>query len=144
MGMIFSEYDIRGHLGDGMTVEYAWTVGKAFAEWIQDEGAIVVARINTADQTMAHGLIEGLLLQGRDVIDMGVASEQQMLDHLRDIRAKGAVVIAHDVAQDLEVVLLFNENGVAVTAANGLAEITALIEAGNFVPAAKKGEIKTV
>jgi phosphomannomutase len=42
MGNTFSAYDIRGRIEESLTVEYTWTVGKAFADWLPEQGSVVV------------------------------------------------------------------------------------------------------
>ena len=144
MGTIFSAYDIRGRVGQTMTVEYAWTVGKAFAEWLNDEDEIVIVKSADADESIVHALTEGLLLQGRDVIDASEGDQQKVTEVIRDSRAAGGVVITHDTLQDIAIITLFDAQGVVVSADRGLETIEQMIDAGNFVPASKKGEVKTV
>ncbi len=141
MGTIFSAYDIRGRVGDSLTTEYVWTVGKAFAEWLPEEGSVVIVKGAGANDTTAHALTEGLLLQGRDVIDGGQGDQQAVTGAIGDSQAAGGVLINHDELQDLEIITLFDARGVVVTADAGLASIEELITAGNFVPAAEKGSI---
>lgn len=144
MGTIFSAYDIRGRAGQSLTIEYAWTVGKAFAEWLADSGDIVVVKGAGADESLAHALIEGLLLQGRNVIDAGEGTQQTAGDTIRTSEAVGGVVVIHDALQDIEIISLFDSTAVMVTEDRGLAEIEQLIDAGNFLPASEKGQVKPV
>lgn len=143
MGTIFSAYDIRGRAGQSLTVEYAWTVGKAFAEWLPEGGDVVVVKGAGADESLTHALTEGLLLQGRNVIDAGEGDQQTATDTIRDAQASGGVIIAHDALQDIEIISLIDAAGVMVTEDRGLSEVEQLIEAGNFLPASEKGLIKT-
>lgn len=134
--------DIRGRTDDSLTTEYAWTVGKAFAEWLPEQGAIVVARGENTNETTAHALIEGLLLQGRDIIDAGQGVHQTLVDAIVDKKAAGGVLFGHDDLQAFEIIALYDAQGASVTTDTGLMEISQLVEAGNFIPAADKGEIK--
>lgn len=144
MGTIFSAYDIRGRAGESLTVEYSWNVGKAFAEWLPEEGSVVIAKSVTADASIVHALIEGLQLQGRNVIDTGEGDQQTVMTALfGDQSTAGGIAITHDDAQNIEVISLYDAQGVAVTADQGLTDIEALIESGNFVPAAEKGQLTT-
>lgn len=144
MGTIFSAYDIRGRIGQTLTVEYAWTVGKAFAEWLTDEEDIVIVRGADADESIVHALTEGLLLQGRDVIDAGEGDQQKAVETIGEKQAAGGVLITHDTLQDIGIITLFDAQGIAVTAERGLEALEQMIDAGNFIPASKKGEVKTV
>lgn len=139
MGTIFSDTDIRGSVGDSLTTEYVWNVGKAFAEWLPDEGPIAVQA--AADDT-AHALIEGLLLQGRDVVQVASTDPTALTAAITDTKAAGGASVGYEATQNLAVISLFDRQGVPITGSTGLADISQLIEAGNFVPAPDKGEVQ--
>lgn len=141
MSTVFSTQDIRGKFNDSLTTEYAWNVGKAFAEWLTEEGMIVIVRSETSNQSVVHAVIEGLLLQGRNVIDAGIGDWQLVVNTMSDKTAVGGVMISHDTLQGDEVIALFAAQGVAITTDNGLAEIGQLVEAANFDPATQKGTL---
>lgn len=143
MGTVFSAYDIRGRVGENISVEYVWTVGKAFAEWLPDEGSVVVATGSQADQSIAHAFIEGVLLQGRDVLHVGEGGEQAVNGGIADNKAAGGVLISHDGIQSIEVIALYDAQGSVVSAEGGLLAIGELVDAGNFLPAATKGNLVT-
>lgn len=141
MGTIFSAYDIRGRLGENISVEYAWTVGKAFAEWLTDDGMIVVGTTGGTNQNLVRGFVEGLLLQGRDVIGAGNGGEVAIRDTITAKKAAGAAMISHDEVQNIEIIALYDAKGAPIRAENGLLGIGQLVESGNFLPAATKGTI---
>ena len=144
MGTIFSTDDIRGRLGDGVTVEYAWNIGKAFSEWLPDQGTIAIVRSENANQEIIHALIEGMLLQGRDVVDARVGGRDKVADVQYSATPLGIVLVGHDDAQDIETIALFDESGVIVPADNGLDDIKNSAESGNFLPAVEKGKLVTL
>lgn len=143
MGTVFSTGDIRGRVDETLTTDYVWNVGKAVADWLQDEGSIIIAKNASANEQTVHALIEGLLLQGRDVVDSGVGEEQLVASSVIDNKAAGGVYVAHDDLQNIEIISLFNGQGVRITAENGLFNLSELVDAGNFVPAAEKGTLST-
>jgi len=140
MGTAFSVYDIRGRVDESLTTEYVWNVGKALADWLPDDGVVIVAQSEEADATTVHALTEGLLLQGRGVVDAGQATKDALQGIVIDKQAAGGVHIAHDPLQGIEIITILGARGVAVTQENGLTDIDQLVQAGNFVPAAAKGE----
>ena len=142
MGIIFSDADIRAHVGDPGVTEYIWNVGKAFAEWLPEDGSVVVVRSQTADTVVVSAFIEGLLLQGRTVIDAGVGAQQAIYASLSENKAAGAALLDHSMAQDLSVISLFDSHVAAISVQTGLREIGELVNAGNFLPAAEKGTIQ--
>lgn len=144
MGTIFSAYDIRGRAGETLTTEYVWTVGKAFSDWLPEEGGVVVTRSAGANSTTVHALVEGLLLQGRNVIDSGEGDLPSIVNVIADKAAAGGILVTHDETQNIEIITLFDARGVAITLELGLAAIEELITAGNFVPAVSKGTVATL
>lgn len=143
MGTIFSTNDIRGRIDESLTVEYAWTIGKAFAEWLPDDGVVVAVKTADANGPIAHALTEGVLLQGRDVIDAGQGDQLAIVNAIRDNQAVGGYMISHDSLENMGIITLFDRQGVTITAERGLMDIEELITAGNFLPAAEKGTIRT-
>lgn len=133
--------DIRGRADDTLTTEYAWNVGKALAEWLPEEGAVIIARGENANESTVHALIEGLLLQGRDVYDAGVGDQQVVIGAIADNKVSGGVFFSHDDLQGFEIIAIYDSQGSSITADNGLMDLDQLVEAGNFVPAPAKGEI---
>jgi len=72
---IFRAYDIRGIVGEQLTVELAQTIGQAIASEVldQDEKAIIVARDGrTHSVELCNALIDGILSTGCDVVDIGL------------------------------------------------------------------------
>jgi phosphoglucosamine mutase len=144
MGTIFSTDDIRGRAGESLTTEYAWNVGKGLAEWLPEEGSVIVVRSPLADDMTAHALTEGLLLQGRNVRDAGEGDLQTIVGAIGDNQAAGGALISHNELENLEIITLFDSRGVVVTSDTGLAEIGQMVESPNFVPAAEKGSVTLI
>ncbi|MDI6845258.1 MAG: phosphomannomutase/phosphoglucomutase [Candidatus Saccharicenans sp.] len=72
---IFREYDIRGVVGEDLTPELAFLIGRAVASKVKKAGRTEVAvgrdcRLSSPE--LAGGLIDGLLYSGCRVVDLGV------------------------------------------------------------------------
>lgn len=141
---MFSGFDIRGRFGETLTVEYAWNVGKALADWLPEEGRVVVVSSASAKPEVVKAVVEGLRLQGRNVIDGGQGDQQTLAQVSSASETAGGVLIAHDDLENLETIELYQENATAITSDTGLSQIASLIDAGNFVPAAVKGELTSI
>jgi phosphomannomutase len=137
---IFTAYDIRGKVREGVSLEVAWNIGKALADWLSTYGTVAIIRGKDANQTLVDALIEGLRLQGRDVIDAATGDKAALTDLISKDKLSGGVFVAHDSSDDMCVIELYDEKGQLIAAENGLSEISELVNAGNFVPAATKGE----
>jgi hypothetical protein len=137
---LISACDIRGTEATGLTVECAWNVGKALADWLPTAGSVVVVYLPT-QKHMADAVVEGLRLQGRSVIDGGNGDSDAAKARIKTAGLSGAAVIGYDDVDKMTTIELFGEDAERIESKSGLHEIRQLVEAGNFVPAAVKGEL---
>lgn len=137
---LIATYDIRGTEETGLTVECAWNVGKAIADWLPEQGSVVVVYV--ADKVnLANAAIEGLRLQGRDVTNVGLGDKTVALNLIATRGFAGAVVIGYDATEQMTTIELYQHESKLIDSENGLEEIRLLVEAGNFVPAVVKGQL---
>lgn len=140
---MITDYDIRATNETGLTIEDAWNVGKAVADWLPTAGDIVVMYV-AAQQEIAHAIIEGLRLQGRSVIDGGVGDQAVAVANIQASGLSGAVVVGFDQTVDVTTIEIYQEEGQRVERETGLKELGVLIDGGNFVPAAVKGDLTAI
>src|SRR5690349_12100659 len=73
---IFRQYDVRGVVGEDLTVDAAYAIGRAFAAHLARKrvtGAVAVGRDNRpSGNDLRNSLVEGLTSSGADVVDIGV------------------------------------------------------------------------
>ena len=73
---IFRQYDVRGVVGEDLTVDTAYALGCAFASHLARKnvtGAVAVGRDNRpSGNELRNSLVEGLTTSGVDVVDIGV------------------------------------------------------------------------
>jgi hypothetical protein len=137
---LISAYDIRGTEESGLTIECAWNVGKALADWLPTMGKVAVVYL-PAQESLARGVIEGLRLQGRDVVDGGHSDREAAKAYIATAGLSGAVVIGYDELERVSTIELYEESAKLIDIETGLTQIRELVQAGNFVPAAIKGEL---
>jgi len=137
---LISDCDIRGTAATGLTVECAWNVGKALADWLPTAGDVVVV-YQASQQHMADAVVEGLRLQGRSVVNGGVGDEEAAKARVTSGGLSGAAIIGFDDESKMTTIELLGEEAQQIDSEHGLHEIRQLVEAGNFVPAAVKGEL---
>ncbi|MEO5950728.1 MAG: hypothetical protein ABIQ04_04745 [Candidatus Saccharimonadales bacterium] len=137
---LISKFDIRGTEQTGLTVECAWNVGKAVADWLPVSGPVVV--VYTGDKIeLANASIEGLRLQGRDVTDAGLGDRNLAMNLIVTKGFAGAVVVGFDATEQMTTIELYQNEAKLIDSESGLEEIRLLVEAGNFVPAVVKGNL---
>jgi len=72
---IFREYDIRGRVGEELSREAVYEIGRAIGSEAHDAGqqTVSVARDGRdSSPELTEALVEGLMASGRDVIDLGM------------------------------------------------------------------------
>lgn len=140
----FTTYDIRGKVQDGVSLEIAWNIGKALADWLPTYGKVTIIRDEGANERLVGAIIEGLRLQGRDVIDGASGNKEVVIGRIKEAGLSGGVLVSHDIDQDVCVIELFDDKPQLIASTNGLKDIAELVEAGNFVPSATKGELTVI
>lgn len=140
----FTAYDIRGKIADTAFIEIAWNAGKALADWLPTTGSVLVLRGEDTSESVLQAIIEGLRLQGRDVIDVGSGDSAILSDRIATGGYSGGVLVGYDKLSDVALIELHGEAGKLIESETGLTEIEELVEGGNFVPAAVKGEFQKV
>lgn len=140
---IFKAYDIRGRVGSELTPKVAQKVGRAFADWLPKAGPVGVGRDMRPDsKELAESLIEGLRMQGRDVLDIGeVTSDMIYFAVGHNKLAGGAVVTASHNPGEYNGIKFCREEARPVGEATGLFEVRDLAKAGKFSAAAKPGKL---
>jgi phosphomannomutase len=139
---LISAYDIRGTEETGLTMECAWNVGKALADWLPTDGNVAVV-FAPAQERLARAIIEGLRLQGRTVVDGGNGDRETAKAQVKTAKLAGAAVVGFDALEKVMTIELYQEEGKLIEGDN-LTAIREGVEAGNFVPAAVKGELVTL
>lgn len=139
---LISAYDIRGTEAAGLTIECAWNVGKALADWLPTSGRVLVVT-NQAQTQLAQAVIEGLRLQGRAVIDAGEMTKEAVVEQITAAGLSGAAIVGFDALDEASTIELYENEGRLVTSETGLTSIRELVQAGNFVPAVIKGDLAT-
>lgn len=137
---LISAFDIRGTEETGLTVECAWNVGKALADWLPTAGNVAVTYLPTQER-IANAVIEGLRLQGRNVVNGGSGDREAAKTLIASGGLSGAAVVGYDEAEKVITIELYRENGKLIDSETGLQEIREVVQAGNFVPAAAKGDL---
>lgn len=140
---LISAYDIRGTEATGLTMECVWNIGKAVADWLPTDGRVMVA--GSATQTkLINAAIEGLRLQGRAVLEAGELTKEQTIERVTADHLSGAILIGHDELEQVITVEIYQHEGRLVTSETGLKTLRELVQAGNFVPAATKGDVTSL
>ena len=154
----FKAYDIRGELGVNLDEDIAYRIGRAFAQ-------ILLQRYNTADakaeitnlkpavvigsdirhssEQLKQAAIRGILDAGIDAIDLGMTGTEEVYFATSHYHALGGIeVTASHNPINYNGLKLVKEYSKPISADDGLAEIQALAESGQFTNDNPSGKLQ--
>jgi phosphomannomutase len=138
---IFLAYDIRGKVGTELTNDIVEKIGKAFADWLPNEGPVAVGRDMRPDSAeLANALVKGLLAQGRDVLDIGQVTSDMIYFAVgsRGL-AGGAVVTASHNPGEYNGIKLCRDEARPIGVESGLLDIKQSVASETYQSSEKQG-----
>ncbi|CAB4532597.1 unannotated protein [freshwater metagenome] len=100
LDQIVKAYDIRGTVPDQLDVDVAYALGIGFAQFTKAQVVIVGRDMRPTGPELADAFSRGLMEQGIDVIDIGLASTDLLYFAAGKLDAPGAMFTAsHNPAQ---------------------------------------------
>ncbi|MGP5231258.1 phosphomannomutase CpsG [Psychrobacter celer] len=156
----FKAYDIRGELGVSLDEDIAYRIGRAFAQILfqryqqaaanQDselatlKPAIVIGSdIRHSSEELKQAAIKGIVDAGVDVIDLGMTGTEEVYFATSHYAALGGIeVTASHNPINYNGLKLVKEQSKPISADDGLAEIQALAESGQFTGSDKSGALQ--
>jgi phosphomannomutase len=137
---IFKAYDVRGKVGSELTPEVAHNIGKAFADWLPNEGAVAVGRDMRPDSAeLADALIQGLQKQGRNVVNIGQVTSDMIYYATGSLNLAGGVMItASHNPGEYNGIKFCREEARPVGQESGLFEVRDAIINDSYKPAAEQ------
>jgi phosphomannomutase len=138
---IFKAYDVRGTTPDQLDPPTARAIGAAFAAFAGASRVVIARDMRPSGVEIAGAFADGVLSQGVDVVDIGLASTDLLYFASGTLDAPGAMFTAsHNPAQ---------YNGIKMCLAGakpigqdtGLADIKAMAEGGGPAPRGEQASI---
>ncbi|MEH6469299.1 MAG: phosphomannomutase CpsG, partial [Porticoccus sp.] len=129
----FKAYDIRGKLGEDLTTETVYRIGRAYARWLSPETVVIGGDIRTSSATLKCALANGLRDEGVNVLDIGLCGTEEIYfatDHLQV--GGGIMVTASHNPIDYNGMKLVREGARPISADTGLLEIQKVAETSTF------------
>ena len=146
----FKAYDIRGELGVNLDETIAYRIGRAFAQFLNQQhlnptaakNAIVIGcDIRPSSESLKKATIEGILDAGTDVIDLGMTGTEEVYFATSHYEAMGGIeVTASHNPINYNGLKLVREQSKPISADTGLADIQKIAEQGEFITPAQRGE----
>ena len=156
----FKAYDIRGELGVNLDEAIAYRIGRAFAQILYQryhaitdtqthdmaelQPAIVIGSdIRHSSEQLKQATIKGIIDAGVDVIDLGMSGTEEVYFATSHYQALGGIeVTASHNPINYNGLKLVKEHSKPISADDGLAEIQALAESGQFTTDNPSGKLQ--
>ena len=156
----FKAYDIRGELGVNLDEDIAYRIGRAFAQILYQryqasaqtqtndiadlKPAIVIGSdIRHSSEQLKQATIKGIVDAGVDVIDLGMSGTEEVYFATSYYQALGGIeVTASHNPINYNGLKLVKEHSKPISADDGLAEIQALAESGQFTASNQSGQLQ--
>ena len=156
----FKAYDIRGELGVNLDEDIAYRIGRAFAQILYQryhaaienrtndmadlKPAIVIGSdIRHSSEQLKQATIKGIVDAGVDVIDLGMSGTEEVYFATSYYQALGGIeVTASHNPINYNGLKLVKEHSKPISADDGLAEIQALAESGQFTTDNQSGQLQ--
>lgn len=141
---VFKAYDIRGTVPDQLDAELCRSIGSAFARFVATgpdaPTRVLVARdMRPSGPELVAAFTEGVLEQGLDVVDLGLASTDLAYYAAGALDAPAAMFTASHNPAGYNGIKLCRAGAAPIGEESGLADIRAMVEADPAPPAATPG-----
>ena len=146
---IFKAYDIRGVYGKDLVEDDFYKIARAYAQFcgFTGRGKVVVARdCRKSSDSLFAAFAKGLVDEGVDVLDIGLASTPMSYFANAKLGADGSVMItASHNTKEWNGCKLCKRNAVPISGATGIKDIEKLVAGmSTFDPPNGVGEVKRV
>lgn len=141
---IFKAYDIRGLYPSQLDESTALAVGRAFATLLQPRQVVVGRDMRLSSPAVCASLVEGLTLQGADVLDLGMVSTDQYYHACATRRRPGIMVTASHNPPDYCGFKMVREMPFLLSGDEGIQDLRRLIEAEEWRPARGSGRVESL
>ena len=139
---IFKAYDIRGLVGKDFDADFCEALGRAFV--LHTGAKVIVAGRDMRGSSPGYfaALTRGMMLQGADVIDVGMVSTPMFYFSVSDydLHDAGIMVTASHNPAEYNGFKLVHGDAMPIGKGSGMEELKALVEKGEFPPA-KEGTL---
>jgi phosphomannomutase len=139
----FKAYDIRGQIPAQINEDICYRIGRAFAQVLGAKSIVVGHDIRLTSPAFCDAVTRGLLDAGCDVTHIGqCGTEEIYFATAHGGYDGGLVVTASHNPIDYNGIKFVREGARPISGDDGLPEIKALAESGDFAEPASKGSLK--
>lgn len=142
---IFKAYDIRGTYPNQIDASTAYKIGASMVRFLSAKRLVVGRDMRTMAPEIQDAVIQGMLEQGCDVVDIGLASTPMVYYAIGKIPCDGglAVTASHNPKEYIGFKLCKKEAR-PLSGDTGIKDIEKMVAAGDFPKAARFGKRDSV
>lgn len=141
----FKAYDVRGRIPDQLNEDIARRIGRAYADVIQPGSVVVGHDIRLTSESIKAALVEGLRMQGVDVLDIGLCGTEEIYFATSHLGVGGGIAVtASHNPKDYNGMKFVRESSKPISGDSGLKEIQAKAETNSFAEVAEQGSYRDV
>jgi phosphomannomutase len=145
MSEIFKAYDIRGIYPSEINEELMEKIGRAFADFIQGDKIAVGYDMRLSSEKLKDAFINGILKQGKNVIDFGLSSTPSSYFACTYLKADGCgMITASHNPKEYNGVKFTRENAIPISGDTGIKEIELKVKNNDFKKVESVGKLTTV
>ncbi|MBX2810094.1 MAG: phosphomannomutase [Cellvibrionaceae bacterium] len=138
----FKAYDIRGRVPDQLNEKVAYTIGRAFVEFLQAKTVVVGHDIRLTSESLTEALINGITDAGADVLHIGQCGTEEVYFAAFNNPVDGGIcVTASHNPMDYNGMKFVREGARPISGDTGLLEIKSLAEKAAFSAPESKGTV---
>jgi phosphomannomutase len=136
----FKAYDLRGRIPLELNDDVAYRVARAYAQFLGAKRVVVGRDIRLSSAALVDAVCRGLTDSGVDVYDVGICGTEGVYFATFDGGYDGGIMVtaSHNPA-DYNGMKFVREQSKPISGDNGLKEIRALAERGEFTAAGQPG-----
>ena len=143
----FKAYDVRGRMPDELNEDIAYSIGRAFAQFLKPKTIVVGYDIRLTSKKMCDKVIEGLRDAGTNVLNIGMCGTEEVYFATSHLNVDGGIcVTASHNPKDYNGMKFVREGSKPISGDTGLKDIEILAHANDFpeVDASKRGSVEMV
>ncbi|HEX9696613.1 MAG TPA: phosphomannomutase/phosphoglucomutase [Actinomycetota bacterium] len=139
---IFKAYDVRGLYPEQIDQEVAHRAGRAFVDFLGARRVIVGRDARASSEPLSTAFIAGVVAQGADVIDIGLASTDMLYFASGVLDAPGAMFTASHNPPKYNGIKMCRAGAAPIGENSGLLDIKEMVRAGDAAPVRRTGRIE--
>ncbi|HMA82940.1 MAG TPA: phosphomannomutase/phosphoglucomutase, partial [Candidatus Thermoplasmatota archaeon] len=145
---IFKAYDIRGVYPDELDEELAFSIGRAFATFLQQEkkrtdlSIVAAADMRVSSPQLKQHIVQGITKQGANVVDIGLASTPTFYFAVAEYNFDGGIIVsASHNPKDYNGCKMVRNHAIPISKETGIFSIRELSRKNKFNSQTKMGKV---